>query len=289
MQKIRKAIIPAAGFGTRFLPQTKAMPKEMLPIIDKPVIQYVVEEAVAAGITDVIIVTGMHKRAIEDHFDQSKDLEAKLIADGKQEMAGQLRKISEMANFVYLRHKGPVGNGIPIVNASHLVSDEPFLVLWGDDFCVSQKPRALQLVEEYEKTGKSVIALMQTTADMVNQYGIVEIKAEIADDSFQIGGLVEKPAKDQAPSLYASIGGYVLTPDILPILAAQKPDQTGEVYLSTAIDALARSSTVYGKVIEGNWHDTGNKEKYLEAIVDTALSDPKVSRNFAKYLSEKLK
>ncbi len=289
MQKIRKAIIPAAGFGTRFLPQTKAMPKEMLPIVDKPVIQYVVEEAVAAGITDVIIVTGTHKRAIEDHFDQSRELEAKLRADGKDDIADQLHEISEMANFVYIRHKGPVGNGTPIVNASHLVNDEPFLVLWGDDFCVSNKPRAQQLIEEYEKTGHSVIALMETAPDMVSQYGIVDIKNKLSSDLFELSGLVEKPDSASAPSLYASIGGYVLTPDVLPILSAQKPDNSGEVYLSAAIDKLARSSTVLGKVIEGNWHDTGNKEKYLEAIVDTALADPKVSEGFARFLRDRLK
>ncbi len=181
MKKITKAIIPAAGFGTRFLPQTKAMPKEMLPIIDKPIIQYVVEEAVSAGITDIIIVTGMHKRSLEDHFDNNMELEARLRETGKVELAEQIHQIGEMANFIYVRQKGTYGNGTPILNASHLIGDEPFLVLWADDFVVGDVPRAKQLVEAYEKLQKPVITLIEAPKEDISKYGVVDIAEQIDD------------------------------------------------------------------------------------------------------------
>lgn len=288
MKKITKAIIPAAGFGTRFLPQTKAMPKEMLPIIDKPIIQYVVEEAVAAGITDIIIVTGIHKRSIEDHFDHNQELESRLIKSGKSEIAQELSKIAEMANFIYVRQKGSYGNATPIINASHLVANEPFLVLWADDFFVSKVPRAVQLIEEYEKHGRPVIALVESSKEDIGKYGSVKVRNQLADDLYEIDGLVEKPKPGQEPSLLASIGGYILTPEILPLLAQQKPDHTGEVSLAQALDVMARKNHILGKVIDGNWHDTGNKEKYLEAIVDVALADPELHEGFRNYLAGKL-
>lgn len=288
MKKITKAIIPAAGFGTRFLPQTKAMPKEMLPIIDKPIIQYVVEEAVAAGITDIIIVTGMHKRSIEDHFDHNQELESRLVESGKVEIAQELKKIADMANFIYVRQKGMYGNGTPILNAAHLVENEPFLVLWADDFFVSKVPRAVQLMQEYERSGKSVISLVKVSEDDISKYGSVSVKQELSDVLFEIDGLVEKPKVGEQPSLLASVGGYILTPEILPLLATQTPDHTGEIGLAKAIDELAQKQPILGKVIQGNWHDTGNKEKYLEAIVDVALEDTELSQGFRDYLKDKL-
>lgn len=288
MKKITKAIIPAAGFGTRFLPQTKAMPKEMLPIIDKPIIQYVVEEAVSAGITDIIIVTGMHKRSIEDHFDHNQELETRLIESGKNEIAQELKNIADMANFIYVRQKGPYGNGTPILNAAHLVENEPFLVLWADDFFVSKVPRSVQLMDEYNKSGKSVISLVEVSEEDIGKYGSIKVNAQLKNDLYEINGLVEKPHRGEHPSLLASVGGYILTPEILPILARQSPDHTGEVSLAQAISELAQNEPILGKVIEGNWHDTGNKEKYLQAIVDVALEDPELSEGFRNYLKDKL-
>lgn len=288
MTKITKAVIPAAGLGTRFLPQTKAMPKEMLPVIDKPIIQYVVEEAVAAGITDIIIVTGAHKRSIEDHFDHQYELEAKLDRDGKNAVANQLRDIAEMANFVYVRQKPSFsGNGTPILNAAHLLNKEPFLVLWADEIFAGPKPRAVQLIEAYEKLQAPVISLIPIEPERASSYGVPAISEEREGGIMKIDHIVEKP-KGEAPSSYASIGGYILTPDIIKLLEAERPDHTGEVYLSAAIDKLARQGEVYGKVLEGTWHDTGNKQKYLECIVDMALANDELGPQFRGYLEQRL-
>jgi UTP--glucose-1-phosphate uridylyltransferase len=287
--KVTKAIIPAAGLGTRFLPQTKAMPKEMLPLIDKPIIQYIVEEAVAAGITDIILVTGPHKRPIEDHFDRHSALEDHLIENGKVEMANELRKIADMANFIYVRQKGPMGTGTPILNASHLIGDEPFMVLFADDLFASQVPRAVQLVEEFEKVQAPVISLTQIVKEDSDKYGIAEIKHQIRDDFFELGRLIEKPAPADAPSTYASVGGFILTPELLNVLAEQKHRDDREFYLSDAIDTLAQTTPVYGKVIEGKWHDTGDKEKYLKAIIDVALDHPELGEGFRAYLKNRIK
>jgi UTP--glucose-1-phosphate uridylyltransferase len=289
LKKITKAIIPAAGLGTRFLPQTKAMPKEMLPVLDKPIIQYVVEEAVAAGITDIIIVTGAHKRSIEDHFDHQYQLEDKLDDDGKHELADQLRGIAEMANFVYVRQKPSFsGNGTPILNAAHLLNDEPFLVLWADEIFAGAKPRAKQLIEAYEQLQAPVISLIPMTPDRIHSYGVPRITQDMGNGIMKIDHVVEKPKAADAPSAYASIGGYVLNSDILKLLEAEQPDGTGEVYLSAAIDKLAQQSGIYGKVLEGTWHDTGNKAKYLECIVDMALNDQELSPAFRDYLITRL-
>lgn len=289
MKKITKAIIPAAGLGTRFLPQTKAMPKEMLPIIDKPVIQYVVEEAVAAGITDVIIVTGAHKRSLEDHFDHQDELERQLREKGKAEVADELARIADMANFIYVRQKGHPGNGTPILNAAHLLNDEPFLVLFGDDMMRSEKPRAVQLVEAYEELQKSVISLVEIDGPDISKYGAIEPAEQVDETTYKLKRLVEKPKFEEAPSKLASVSGYVLTPDIISILEEQAPDESGEVYLAVAINELAQKDAVYGKLIEGRWEDIGNKERYLEAIVERALEDENLGENFRKYLERILK
>ncbi len=265
------------------------MPKEMLPIIDKPVIQYVVEEAVAAGITDIIIVTGQHKRAIEDHFDHQYELEANLRTQGKAAIADELVRIADMANFIYIRQKGNYGNGTPILNAAHLISDEPFLVLWADDFVRGKIPRAQQLVDEFDHLSAPVISLIPISPSDTDKYGVPVLKNEKSSDLFELSGLIEKPGPEEAPSSFGSVGGYILTPDIIPLLEAQRPDKTGEIYLSVAIDQLARQRQVFGKVIDGQWHDTGNKMTYLQAIVDVALEDAAVGREFRKYLQDKLR
>ena len=286
MKKITKAIIPAAGLGTRFLPQTKAMPKEMLPIVDKPIIQYVVEEAVSAGITDIIIVTGMHKRSLEDHFDHNPELEDRLRETGKQDMAEKIHQIGDMANFVYVRQKGIYGNGTPILNASRLIGDEPFLVLWADDFVVGEVSRAKQLVDAYERLQKPVISLVEVPEQDVSKYGIVEVESAIDSKILKLKNIVEKPTVEQAPSNLASVGGYILTPDILTYLDHQKPDSSGEIYLSSALQEYAQNNELYGLKIDGNWHDTGNKEKYLEAIMDVALADPKLAGVIYSYIEK---
>lgn len=290
MKQPTKAIICAAGLGTRFLPQTKAMPKEMLPIIDRPVIQLIVEEAIAAGVTDVIIVTGSTKRAIEDHFDRSNELESELREKGKAEKADELKKVAELANFIYIRQKGtPKGNARPVLNAQHLIDDdEPFFVFFADDFFRSKVPRAVQLKEVYEKTGKSVISLIEVDKKDADKYGMAAVGAELNDTTFELMTVVEKPGADNTPSSYASVGGYLLTPDILPILAKEQVDKNGEITLVDSINELAQDDQVYGKFIEGEWHDTGDPLKYLQAVVDVALASEQYGPQLAAYLTQRL-
>ena len=286
-----KAIICAAGLGTRFLPQTKAMPKEMLPIIDKPVIQLIVEQAVKAGVTEIIMVTGSTKRAIEDHFDRSDELEADLRLKGKNDKADQIKEISELANFIYIRQKGtPKGNARPILNAQHLIDDdEPFFVFFADDFFRSNTPWPMQLKDAYNKTGKSVISLIEVDKKDADKYGMAEIGGEVSERIFKLNGLVEKPGEKNTPSVYASVGSYLLTPDIIPLIAQEKVGVGGEIVLADSINELAQKDEVYGCFIEGIWHDTGDQLKYLKAVVDVALESPKYGKDFEKYLKTRLK
>ena len=290
MKQPTKAIICAAGLGTRFLPQTKAMPKEMLPIIDRPVIQLIVEEAVAAGVTEIIVVTGSTKRAIEDHFDRSDELEAELREKGKHDKADQIKAIAEMANFIYVRQKGyPKGNARPVLNASHLIDDdEPFFVFFADDFFRSTVPRAVQLKEAYEKTGKSVISLIEVEKKDADKYGMAAIADQVGERTFKLSQLVEKPGEENTPSNFASVGGYLLTPDVLPIIANEKVDKNGEITLAESINELAQIDEVYGQFIDGIWHDTGDQLKYLKAVVDVALESEKYGEAFASYLKNRL-
>lgn len=285
-----KAIIAAAGLGTRFLPQTKAMPKEMLPIIDKPVIQIIVEQLVASGVTDIIIVTGSTKRAIEDHFDRSYELENELKAKGKDNLADQIKDIAELANFIYIRQKGtPKGNARPLLNASHLLSGkEPFFMFFADDFFRSEVPQAKQLLDVYNKTGSSVISLIEVPSEDTVKYGIAKISDELDERTFKIEQLVEKPKVGTAPSNFAAVSGYLLTPDILPYVAREKLGTGGEIVLADSINELAQEKTVYGKFIDGIWHDAGDKARYLRAIVDHALSDPILGEDFKKYIQLRL-
>jgi UTP--glucose-1-phosphate uridylyltransferase len=290
-KKPTKAIIAAAGIGTRFLPQTKAMPKEMLPIIDKPVIQLVVEQLVASGVTEIIIVTGSTKRAIEDHFDRSEELENDLRARGKDDLAEQIKAIAEMANFIYVRQKGsPKGNARPLINAAHLLSpDEPFYMFFADDFFRCDVPQAQQLYEVYAKTGCSVISLIKVTKEDTKKYGMADITEKLGDSSFKIKQLIEKPGPDKTPSLYGTAGGYLLTSDIMPLVEQEKVGRGGEIIIADSVNELAAQGKVYGKVIDGIYHDAGDKARYLRAVADHALADPKLGPKFRQYLNERLK
>ncbi|MGO3701920.1 MAG: UTP--glucose-1-phosphate uridylyltransferase [Candidatus Saccharimonadales bacterium] len=290
MKQPTKAVICAAGLGTRFLPQTKAMPKEMLPIIDRPVIQLIVEEAVAAGVTEIIIVTGSTKRSIEDHFDRSDELEAELREKGKNDKADQIKNIAEMANFIYVRQKGtPKGNARPVLNVQHLIDDdEPFFVFFADDFFRAEVPRAVQLLEAHKATGKSVISLIEVDKKDADKYGMAAIKSDEQSGAYQLTKLVEKPGEANAPSNLASIGGYLLTPDILPLIAKEQIDKNGEITLADSINELAQSDEVYGRIIEGVWHDTGDQLKYIKAVVDVALESSEYGEELHQYLVERL-
>lgn len=290
MKQPTKAIICAAGLGTRFLPQTKAMPKEMLPIVDKPVVQFIVEEAVKAGVTEIIIVTGSTKRSIEDHFDRSEGLEMELREKGKDDLADQIKSIAEMANFIYIRQKGsPKGNARPIINAQHLIDDdEPFFVFFPDDFFRSEVAWPSQLKEVYNKTGKSVISLIEVDKKDADKYGMAVIGEKLSDRVFKIDGLVEKPGEENTPSCFASVGSYLLTPDIFPILASEEAGHGGEIVLSENINKLTKTETVYGCFIDGAWHDTGDQFKYMQAVVDFALANPKYGDRFKDYLKKRI-
>lgn len=284
-----KAIICAAGLGTRFLPQTKSMPKEMLPVVDKPVIQLIVEELVNTGVEDIIIVGGMTKRALEDHFDRSYFLEKKLEDAGKQDKANMIRDIAEMANFCYVRQKGePEGNARPVINASHLLNkDEPFFVLFADDFFRSDIPRSKQLLDVYQQTGKSVISLVKIDRKDADKYGMADVSAGLDNEGkvFEIKQLLEKPGMENTQSDLASVGGYLLTPDIMKYVLEEIPDKRGEITLADSINKLAKDGRVCGCVIDGVWHDTGDQLKYIYAIIDMALHDDRYKQQLANYLA----
>lgn len=290
MKKPTKAIICAAGLGSRFLPQTKAMPKEMLPIIDKPVIQLIVEEAVAAGVTEVIIVTGSTKRPIEDHFDRADELENELEQRGKKKLAQELRDIADMANFIYLRQKGsPKGNALPVLNARHLIgNDESFFVFFADDFFRSKIPRAVQLLDAHKKTGKSVMSFAKVDQETVEQYGMAQTGEYIEKSIFKVEGLIEKPKKGTEPSLLAQTGCYLLTPDILPLIENATPGKSGEIVLGDTISKLAKEDIVYGKKIDGIWHDGGDPLRYIKAVIDFALESDKYGTELSSYLKKRI-
>jgi len=290
MKQPTKAIICAAGLGTRFLPQTKAMPKEMLPLIDRPVIQVIVEAAVAAGVTEIIIVTGSTKRAIEDHFDRSDELEAELREKGKHDKADEIKRIAELANFVYVRQKGsPKGNARPIVNARHLINDdEPFFVFFADDFFRSETAWPIQLKDKYNETGKSVISMVEVDDEGTKQYGIAVVGDQKSDRLFRITDFVEKPGPEQAPSHFAVPGSYLLTPEIWPILEKEIVGHGGEFGIADALRELAQTNELYGCFIEGVWHDTGDQLRYIKAVVDLALESDEYGEELSAFLKERL-
>jgi UTP--glucose-1-phosphate uridylyltransferase len=284
MQKIRKAVIPAAGFGTRFLPQTKAMPKEMLPIVDKPVIQYVVEELVASGITDIVIVTGWHKRSIEDHFDYPYELIKTLEQQKKHELLEEVKRTASLANFIYIRQKGPYGNGTPVLCAKPIVGDEPFVAIWGDEFIYATPPRTLQCIEVFEKYGDPVISAVRVPKEDVSRYGIVEA-TNVEKNIWQIKKLLEKPSMDEAPSNLAAHGCYVLTPDIFPILERVGPGRGGEIWLTDAIKELMKERPIYAcEVKNAKYYDTGDKMEYLKTVIEFALTHKELNGEFRTYL-----
>ncbi|MCC3374016.1 UTP--glucose-1-phosphate uridylyltransferase GalU [Cohnella sp. REN36] len=288
--KIRKAIIPAAGLGTRFLPATKAMPKEMLPIIDKPGIQYIVEEAVASGIEDILIVTGKGKRAIEDHFDSSYELEQNLLEKGKLDLLSEVQKASDLIDIHYIRQKEPKGLGHAIWCARKFIGDEPFAVLLGDDIVQSEIPCLKQMMDVYDEMQGSVLAVKRVPQDEISRYGIVD-PADGSDPEsaiVRVRGVVEKPSPDRAPSNIAIMGRYILTPAIFDLLETQDTGAGGEIQLTDAIYRLIEREPVYAYSFEGNRYDTGEKMGYLKTIVDFALERPDLKHEFRNYLMRKL-
>ena len=294
MKKITKAVIPAAGFGTRFLPQTKAMPKEMLPVVDKPVIQYVVEEAAASGIKDIIVVTGSAKRAIEDHFDlPSRELVENLRMGGekKKPFLDEVEKIAELANFIYVRQKGPYGNGTPVLAAEPIITNEHFAVMWGDEFIYANPPRLKQMIEVWEKHGGIVISGVRINEkENLSRYGIADLE-KVEDKVFKIKRIVEKPDPDEAPSNLATHGAYILPPEIFDALRSLKPGKGGEIWLVDAINLLHEQGIpLYACEIEaGRYYDTGNKLEYLKTVVEFALEHPEINGEFRSYLKKLLK
>lgn len=297
MKKIRKAVIPAAGFGTRFLPQTKAMPKEMLPVVDKPVIQYVVEEAVKAGIEDIIIVTGYHKRTIEDHFDRpSMELVENLHMGGpkKLPLLQATEAIADMANFVYVRQKGPYGNGTPLLNVRHIVGDEPFLYTWSDDFIAAEpRSRFQQLIDVYEEYECSVLASIKATKkEDYDRYGFAGGK-QLRDGLIDVEEIIEKPGKDKAPSDLANVSGFIFTPDIFDYLdrANANLGEGNELYYNDALKLMLEDGkrVLATEIKGGKYYDTGNKLEYLKTVVEFALKHEEVSVDFRAYLEKLMK
>jgi len=285
---IRKAVIPVAGLGTRFLPATKAQPKEMLPIVDKPVIQYIVEEVVSAGIDQIVFVTGRHKRAIEDHFDKSPELEHTLRARGKEHLLNLVKGLSELASIIYVRQKEPLGLGHAVLTAEPAVGNEPFAVLLGDDIIASQKPAIAQLIEVFEEYRHPVLGVQEVPPEEVEKYGIVDAE-RLSGDVYRVRDLVEKPSPEDAPSNLAIAGRYILTPAVFEALKKLKPGRDGEIQLTDAIRTVALERPVYAKIIKGRRYDTGSKAGFLEATVDFALSREDLREDFIRLLKEKLR
>ena len=280
---VRKAVFPAAGLGTRFLPATKAQPKEMLPLVDKPTIQYVVEEAVASGLNELVLVTGRNKRAIEDHFDAAFELEYYLQDRGKTEELAQIKTISELATVSYVRQKEPLGLGHAILCARTLVGDEPFGVFLGDDIIVSHTPCMRQLLDVYARYQGPVVAVMRIPGPDIARYGVITPKP-LGGNVYEVLDMVEKPAPADAPSDLAIIGRYVLTPDLFPILAETTPDSRGEVQLTNGLRTLQQRRPIYAVEFEGTRYDTGDKLGFLKATVAFALARPDLADDFRAYL-----
>ena len=288
MNKIRKAIIPAAGLGTRFLPATKAQPKEMLPIVDKPTIQYIVEEAVASGIEDIIIVTGRTKKAIEDHFDKSIELEMELEKKQNQELLEIAKSVSQIANIYYIRQKEPKGLGHAVLTAKTFVGDEPFAVLLGDDVIDSEKPALKQMMEVYEKYNASILGVQTVDRNDVNKYGIVD-GIQLDNRIFEVKNMIEKPSTNEAPTNVAVLGRYIITPRIFDYLEKQEIGAGGEIQLTDALNKLAQEEPMYAYDFIGHRYDVGNKMGFLQATVEFALKRTELNEEFKAYLKELVK
>ncbi len=284
---VRKAVFPAAGLGTRFLPATKAQPKEMLPLVDKPIIQYGVEEVVESGIDNVILVTGRGKNAIEDHFDVSVELETFLAERGKHDLLAEVRKISGMINFAYVRQGEPLGLGHAVLVTRALVGNEPFAVVLGDDVIDADPPATKQLIDVFHRVNGPVIAVERVPMDEVSSYGVIEPdhSANLGPGVYKIKDLVEKPPRHEAPSNMAIIGRYILTPDIFDALETIKKDRTGEIQLTNGLRELLKTRPLYACEVKGVRHDTGNKLGFLKAVVYFALRRPELAEKFSAYLA----
>jgi len=283
---IRKAVFPAAGLGTRFLPATKAQPKEMLPLVDKPTIQYGVEEAVASGVSNIILVTGRGKNAIEDHFDVSTELETFLESRGKTEQLEEIRKISSMINVSYVRQGEPLGLGHAVLVTEALVAGEPFAVILGDDVIDAEPPALRQMIDVFDRADGPVIAVERVPDDQVSSYGIVDVEPapHLGRGVFRIKDMVEKPPRAEAPSNLAIIGRYILTPDIFPALRETTRDKSGEIQLTNGLRRLLETRPIYAYEIDGVRHDTGNKLGFLKAVVYFAMKRPDLAEPFREYL-----
>ena len=280
---VNKAIIPAAGLGTRFLPATKAQPKEMLPIVDKPTLQYIIEEAVNSGIEEILIITGRNKKSIEDHFDRSVELELELESKGKMELLEEVRKISNMVNIHFIRQKEPKGLGHAIHCAKTFIGNEPFAVLLGDDIVYSEKPCLKQMIDAYDEYKTTILGVQEVPHEDVNKYGVVD-GLHIEDRAYKVKDLVEKPAVDEAPSDMAILGRYIINPGIFEILEHTKPGKGGEIQLTDALKELATKEAMYAYNFEGRRYDVGDKQGFLEATVEYALRRDDLKDNFLKYL-----
>ncbi|PIV31703.1 UTP--glucose-1-phosphate uridylyltransferase [Candidatus Wolfebacteria bacterium CG02_land_8_20_14_3_00_37_12] len=279
--QIKKAIFPVAGMGTRFLPATKAQPKEMLPIVDKPIIQYLVEEAVASGIEEIIFVTGRGKRAIEDHFDYAYELEQILNNNGKKELLKTIRDISNIAKFTYVRQKEPKGAGDAILCANHLIGDEPVAILYGDDLVFNKKPALLQLIEVYNKYQDPIVALEKISRKEIHKYGVID-GVKIAPRTFQINNLIEKPKLGTEPSDLSIVGKYIITPEVIKEL--KKIKTKGELFLTDALLAVAKKRAVYGYQFEGKRYDCGSKIGFIKATIDSGLQHKETKSELKKYI-----
>ena len=280
---IRKAIIPAAGLGTRFLPATKAQPKEMLPIVDKPTLQYIIEEAVQSGIEEILIITGRNKSSIENHFDRSIELELVLQEKGQAELLAEVRAISDMANIHYIRQKEPKGLGHAIYCAKSFIGREPFAVLLGDDIVYAQKPCLKQMIEVYDRYRSSILGVQEVDKGDVSKYGIVD-GSQLEERVYRIKGLVEKPDIERAPSRIAILGRYIISPAIFDILARTRPGKGGEIQLTDALQELAQKEAMHAYIFEGRRYDVGDKQGFLEATVEYALRREGLREGFLEYL-----
>ena len=287
MVTVRKAVFPAAGLGTRFLPATKAQPKEMLPLVDKPIIQYGVEEAVTSGANNIILVTGRGKNAIEDHFDVSVELETFLEARGKREQLAEIRSISSMIKVAYVRQGEPLGLGHAVLVTRELVGDEPFAVILADDVIDAEPAATKQLINVFQRLNGPVLAVERVPREDVSSYGVIAVDSSappLGDGIYRVRDLVEKPTREEAPSDLAIIGRYVLTPDIFDALAATKSDRTGEIQLTNGLRELLKTRPIYACQVKGVRHDTGNKLGFLKAVVYFALKRPDLADKFSAYL-----
>ncbi len=284
IMKIKKAILPVAGFGTRFLPATKAQPKEMLPVVDKPAIQYLVEEAVAAGIEEVIFVTGRGKRSIEDHFDYSFELEHNLVEKNKHDLLKEVRKISELAKFSYVRQQKPLGDGHAIACAAHLVGGEPALVMYGDSLYDAEVPPAKQLIDVFDKYNDPIVGLAAVPKEEVDKFGVID-GVDLGEGVYEIKGVVEKPKPEQAPSNLAAVGKYIITPEVISVINNMNFDKTGEIRLADAFDIMIKNNrAVYGKKLEGEWLDTGDKFNFIKATIKLGLKNKETGNKLRRYL-----